>query len=72
MHYIHSGHAMQYLTNCIPEHFCIQEQVQAEVVIPLLVLLNTDLRPICLRQPTSPGTVQHYHNASNLHATRAL
>ena len=40
--------------------------------LTLLVLLNIDLKTICLRQPTSPRTVQRYHNTSNSHATMAL
>ena len=35
----------------------------------LLVLLNLDLKPICLRQHTLPRTVQRYHSASDSHAT---
>jgi len=36
------------------------------------LLLNLDLKPICLRQHTLPRAVQHYHSASDSHATRAL
>jgi len=40
--------------------------------LTLLVLLNLDLKPICLRQHTLPRTVQRYRSVSDSHATRAL
>ena len=39
--------------------------------LTLLVLLNLDLKLICLRQHISPRTVQRYRSASGSHATRA-
>jgi len=42
------------------------------VPLTLVVLLNRDLKPICLRQHMSHRTVQRYRSASDLHATRVL
>ena len=40
--------------------------------LTLLVLLNLDLKRICLHQHTLPSMVQRYRSASDSHATRAL
>jgi len=41
-------------------------------LLTLLVLLNLDLKWICLHQHTLPSMVQHYRSASDSHATTAL